>query len=321
MRTALITGAAGQDGGYLAEELLADGYEVHGTVRHAQEASVESHPWLGDVHLHILDVCDAGAVDALMREVRPDEVFNLAAVSSVGLSWENPVLTADVNAMAVARLLQAALDYQEASGRPVSFVQASSAEIFGDAATVPQDETTEIRPTNPYGAAKAFAHQMVGVYRTKGLHASACVLYNHESPRRPEVFVTRKITAAAAKIAAGKQEALMLGTLAVRRDWGWAPDYAHAMALTARHLEPTDFVVATGVHHSIEDFVAVAFERVGLDWRAHVTTDPQFVRPADNAMQVGHAAKARNLMGWTTTRDFRQLVETMVDADVQKLRS
>lgn len=317
MARALVTGAAGQDGGYLCESLLAQGFEVHGLVGPRDEVSPGTHPWLAGVELHSVDVTDPQALRQAVDVGDPDEIYHLAALSSVGRSWEDPVLAAEVNAMAVVHLLEIALQHQHRRGSAVTFMQASSAEIFGSSPEVPQRETTPLRPTNPYGAAKAFAHQLVGVYRLRGLHAVACILYNHESPRRPETFVTRKITASVARIAAGTQQGLVLGDLSIRRDWGWAPDYVDAMQRAARHPEPTDFVVATGQHHSIEEFVDLAFGYVGLDWRDHVTTDPSYARPADVSLQVGQASRARDLLGWHPTKTFRQIVEAMVEADVR----
>lgn len=319
MPAALVTGAAGQDGGYLCEELLAQGWEVHGLVRSGDAETAAGQQWLRGVELHTVDIADGAQLRQVVADTSPHTVFHLAALSSVGMSWEQPVLTAQVNAVAVAQLLDAAWEHQQRTGAEVRVLQASSAEIFGPSAAVPQDESGALRPVNPYGAAKAYAHHLVDVYRRRGLFATACILYNHESPRRPEAFVTRKITAAAARIAAGRQDGLSLGDLSIRRDWGWAPDYAHAMVLAAGHSEPTDFVVATGEDHSIEDFVEAAFTRVGLDWTAHVSSDAGLRRPTDSAVQVGCADKARSVLGWSPTKDFRGLVEAMVDADVRSL--
>jgi len=199
-------------------------------------------------------------------------------------------------------------------------VQASSAEIFGDAEMAPQDETTPVRPNSPYGASKAFAHQLVGVYRGRGLHAVSAILYNHESPRRPPTFVTRKIARAAARIARGLEQELVLGNLDARRDWGWAPDYVDAMVRAARHSEASDYVVATGEAHSVRDFVAAAFARAGVeDWESRVRVDQSFVRPSDTALQVGNAARAHGVLGWAPTVDFEELVGRMVDTDLQAL--
>lgn len=316
-RVALVTGITGQDGGYLAERLLADGVEVHGVVHDADPGTNELLQRSPDVVLHRADLRDEDGLAVVVDRVEPDAVVNLAGISSVAFSWEHPVLTADVTALGAARLLDAAWRLQERSGRPVAFVQASSAEIFGDAERSPQDETTPVRPVSPYGAAKAYAHGLVGVYRSRGLAASSLVLYNHESPRRPPSFVTRKITQAAARIAAGLQDDVALGNLDVRRDWGWAPDYVDAMvrALHAEHAD--DYVVATGEAHSVREFVEAAFTHAGVaDWESRVRVDPRFVRPADAALLVGDASRARQRLGWQPTVGFRDLVGRMVDHDV-----
>lgn len=312
-RTALVTGAAGQDGSYLCEALIAQGYQVHGTVRDHQEADVASSPWLGAVEVHEVDLRDHRAIAALVGEVRPDEVYNLAAMSSVAASWEHPVLAAEINALAVAAMLEAcaALDSD------VRFVQASSAEIFGSAAVSPQSETTPIRPVNPYGAAKAYAHHLVEIYRGRGLHASACVLFPHESTRRPVSFVSRKITSTVAAIAAGRADELVMGSLTPRRDWGWAPDYVDAMIRAARHDDAMDFVIATGRSHEVRDFVAAAFAAVDItDWEPLVKQDPRFMRPAEAVEQRGDASRARDALGWVPTVGFEEIVSRMVQADL-----
>lgn len=303
----LVTGVSGQDGSYLAERLIGEGHEVHGTT--TGDAVPQG------VTTHAADLSRPGIGD-VVRAVRPELIVNLAALSSVAGSWREPTLTAAINGAAVAELLAAAAELRDA-GEPVRVLQASSAEIFGAAEEVPQTERTPIRPTSPYGAAKAYAHHLVGVYRAAGLWAASCILYNHESPRRPEAFVTRKITAAAARIAAGRQDRLELGSLEIRRDWGWAPDYVDAMLRAARAEAPGDYVVATGREHSIEDFVAIAFARVGIeDWEPLVRIDPSFRRPVDPPVQLGDATRAREGLGWAPTLDFRGIVEAMVDADV-----
>jgi GDPmannose 4,6-dehydratase len=219
--------------------------------------------------------------------------------------------------MGAVALMESAHQVQERTGRPVRFVQASSAEIFGEPAVSPQTEATPIRPVNPYGAAKAYAHLMVDVYRHRDLHAVATILYNHESPRRPERFVTRKITSTVAAISEGRADRLVLGNLDARRDWGWAPDYVDAMVRAARAERPADFVVATGVSHSVHDFVAAAFARVGIeDWAGLVATDPEFVRPADPTDLTGDPTRARDLLGWEPTVGFEELVGRMVEADL-----
>ncbi|WP_127781670.1 GDP-mannose 4,6-dehydratase [Rhodococcus sp. X156] len=314
MSTALVTGATGQDGGYLCEQLRAEGTEVVAAVERPELASV---PWLEGAHVRAVDLRDAAGLSRLVAETAPDEIYNLAGMSSVARSWQEPVLTAEVNALPVAVLLQAARDLQERTGKAVRFVQASSAEIFGSAPTSPQDESTPVAPLNPYGATKAFAHQLVGIYRSLGVGASSCILYNHESPRRPEQFVTRKITAAAARIARGEQDKLLLGTLESRRDWGWAPDYVAALVLAARHTEPLDFVIATGQTHSVGDFVEAAFRAAGVeDWEDVVELDPTFSRPAEATEQRGNPARAHEVLGWRQTVDFEEIVRRMVAADL-----
>ncbi|MFC5175715.1 GDP-mannose 4,6-dehydratase [Nocardioides taihuensis] len=312
MSRAFVTGIGGQDGSYLAERLLADGVEVH-----ALTLETDPPPDLPGVTLHPGDLTRVEEVRALLLELAPDEVYNLAAISSVALAWERPDLTARVNGLAAVGLLESALEVQDKTGRRVSVVQASSAEIFGEPATSPQDESTPLRPVNPYGAAKAYAHLMVGVYRRRDLHATSLVLYNHESPRRPPQFVSRKITSTVAAIAQGRADVLTLGNLDVRRDWGWAPDYVDAMVRAARADDADDFVVATGVGHTVREFVGAAFARVGIDdWPHLVTVDPAFVRPVDPTDLTGDASRARERLGWAPTVAFDEIVGRMVDADL-----
>lgn len=319
-RTALITGITGQDGGYLAEQLLGEGVAVHGMVRAGDPAVLRLQERSPGVLLHRGDLLDEASLGAVIAAAEPDEVYNLAGISSVAFSWDKPVLTADITALGAARLLEQVWQYQQRRGDQVRFVQASSAEIFGNAAQVPQTEQTPLAPTSPYGAAKAYAHQLVGVYRARGLGATSVVLYNHESPRRPPTFVTRKITQAAARISRGLADELALGNLAVRRDWGWAPDYVDAMVRAARTEQAEDFLIATGQAHSVAEFVAAAFTRAGLpDWERYVRTDPAFARPVDAALQVGDAGKARELLGWAPTVDFADLVGAMVEEDLRLL--
>ena len=318
MSVALITGITGQDGGYLAERLLADGCTVHGLIHDGDPGVADLLGRCPSVQLHTGDLTDDASLATVVAASEPDEVYNLAGISSVAFSWERPVLTADVTALGAARLLEQVWQLQERRGRPVRFVQASSAEIFGDAEVAPQDETTPLRPNSPYGASKAFAHQLVGVYRGRGLHAVSAILYNHESPRRPPTFVTRKITRAAARISQGLEQELVLGNLDARRDWGWAPDYVEAMVLAARHATAGDYVVATGQAHSVREFVVAAFDRAGVeDWESRVRVDQAFVRPSDAALQVGDSSKARRELGWRPSVDFAELVGRMVDADLK----
>jgi len=314
-RTALVTGVTGQDGTLLARRLVAEGVQVHGLAHSAADRDAWDGP--PAVSVHVGDLTDTAGIEALVREVAPDEVYNLAGISSVAFSWEHPVLTGAVTGLGAVGVFEAARRTQEATGRRVRVVQASSAEIFGMPDRAPQDETTPVRPVSPYGAAKAYAHQMAAVYRSRDLHVATCVLYNHESPLRPETFVTRKITAAAARIAAAGGGTLALGSMDVRRDWGWADDYVDALVRAVRHDEPDDFVVATGRTHSVAEFVAAAFARAGIDdWQQHVVTDPRFVRPADPGEVVGDASRARRILGWAPTVEFEEIVGRMVDHDV-----
>jgi GDPmannose 4,6-dehydratase len=312
--TALVTGITGQDGGYLAEQLLAEGTAVHGLVRRGEQPP--GH--LTGCTLHEVDVLDGEALPAAVRDIAPDEVYNLVGLTSVAQSWQDPVLAAELNGVVVARLLQALWSLQEDTGRQVRLVQASSAEIFAGATSAPQDESTPLSPQSPYGSSKAFAHTLVQVFRGRGLHAVNAVLYNHESPRRPATFVTRKITSTAAAIAAGTASELVLGNLDARRDWGWAPEYVDAMVRALRHGQPDDYVVATGVARTVADFVEAAFARAGLpDWQRYVRVDPEFVRPADSVELAGRADKARDVLGWIPRVDFAELVGRMVDADLR----
>ncbi len=323
MRRVLVTGITGQDGGYLTEQLLAEGSEVHGFVLASDPtapAFAAAHP---SVVLHAGDLADSAGVAGLVNDVEPDELYNFAGISSVAFSWEQPVLTAELSGVAAAVLFAAALEVQERTGRPVACVQASSAEIFGDAETAPQDERTPIRPVSPYGAAKAYAHHMAGVYRGKGLHVASCILFNHESPRRPTTFVTRKITAAAARIGTDGAGVLRLGNLDARRDWGWAPDYVDAMVRAARHSVAADFVIASGTAHTVAEFAEAAFRRAGVgdSWREHIEVDQAFFRPQDAPLMVGDASKASRELGWRPTVTFAELVGRMVDTDLALLRA
>jgi GDPmannose 4,6-dehydratase len=314
--SAFVTGVTGQDGGYLAELLVAEGSVVHGTFRAGEEIPLHLRA-LGDaLVLHEVDLLDARTLESAVTLAEPDEVYNLGGVSSVGDSWSKPVLTAQVNGVAVAALLELLRRRQQQTGTAVRFVQASTAEIFAGASTSPQSEQTPILPRSPYGAAKAFAHHLVQLFRTGGLHAVNVVLYNHESPRRPPSFVTRKISQGVAAIADGEASELVLGNLESRRDWGWAPEYVAAMVLAARMTHADDYVLATGVGHSVAEFAAAAFAHVGIDdWGSYVRTDPSFARSVDPVDLVGDATKARNVLGWSAQVGFEDLVGRMVDAD------
>jgi len=314
MPRALITGVSGQTGSYLAENLLARGWDVHGVQREDTRDPIVP----AAVTLHQADLSDFATSTAVVREVEPDTLFNLAALSSVAASWSRPLETALLNGAAVANLLDAVRALPEpADGSVRGFVQASSAEIFGAADESPQTELTPIRPLNPYGASKAYGHSLAGAYRAAGLRASSVILYNHESPRRPEAFVTRKITAGVARIARGEQDGLVLGNLDSRRDWGWAPDYAEALALVGLASSAGDYIVATGESHTIHDFVAEAFAAAGItDWERLVSVDPEFVRPTDPFEMRGDSSKIRRELGWRPTKTFADVVAAMVEYDL-----
>ena len=323
MRRVLVTGITGQDGSYLAEQLVAEGCEVHGLVHDTDPASASFAAQHPGVVLHPGDLADSAGLADLVDRVEPDELYNLAGISSVAFSWEHPVLTAELSGVAAGVLLDAALALQDRTGRPVRCVQASSAEIFGEAETAPQDETTPVRPVSPYGAAKAYAHHMAHVYRGRGLHVASCILFNHESPRRPTTFVTRKITSAAAEIGVQGAGVVRLGNLDAQRDWGWAPDYVEAMVRAARHTHGDDFVIASGTAHTVAQFAEAALRRAGVgdSWRDHVEVDPAFLRPQDAPLMVGDASKAHRDLGWAPTVGFEETVGRMVDHDLALLRA
>jgi GDPmannose 4,6-dehydratase len=318
MRTALITGISGQTGSYLAEQLLDDGWAVHGLVREADARRDALEGAAPEAVLHEGDLADAARLAEFVDDLAPDAVFNLGGLTSVAASWGRPIETEAVTARPVAVLLDACRRLRDRTRHPVAFVQASSAEIFGHSDEVPQRESTPVHPVNPYGAAKAYGHHLVGAYRAAGLDASSCILFNHESPRRPETFVTRKITAGVARIHLGLETKLRLGNLDAVRDWGWAPDYARALALAA--ARPGDYVIATGVAHSVADFVALSFAAVGItDWRSLVEQDPAFMRPTDAGIQLGDASRAHDALGWSPTMDLESIVGAMVAHDVELL--
>ena len=319
-RTAFVTGATGQDGSYLCERLVDEGTVVHALHHAGSGPALSTFPWADRVAWHDGDLADSDALERLVTSLAPDEIYNLGGISSVAFSWQEPVLTAQITGLGAAGLFEAAWRAQEATGKPVRVVQASSAEVFGSPEVSPQDERTPLRPVSPYGAAKAFAHHLAAAYRERGLGVSSCILYNHESPRRPDTFVTRKITRGAAAIALGLADELALGNLDALRDWGWAPDYVDAMVRANRAESADDFVVATGEAHSVRDFVAAAFTAAGVDdWERFVRVDPAFFRPADPAALVGNPAKARTRLGWTPTTPFAELVAAMVAADLDEL--
>ena len=325
-KKALITGITGQDGSYLTELLLAKGYEVHGIIRRTaapytgQLERVYAEPNFNSerLALHHGDLSDAGSLKRLLDKIQPEEVYNLAAQSDVRISFDIPGYTADITATGVARLLEA---IHESGLRP-RFYQASSSEMFGKVRTMPQNESTPFHPRSPYACAKVYAYWITVNYRESyGLHASNGILFNHESPRRGENFVTRKITRAIARIQAGLQDKLFMGNLEARRDWGYAKEYVEAMWLMLQQPEPDDYVVATGENHSIKEFLELAFGHAGLDWEKHVEIDPKFYRPAEVDQLIGDASKAHQKLGWTPKTKFADLVRLMVDADVRLLQS
>lgn len=324
-KKALITGITGQDGSYLAELLLAEGYEVHGTVRRASTFGterldhlyVDPHMHEARLFLHYADLADGGSLSQLVKEIGPDEVYNLGAQSHVAVSFRNPLYTADVDALGTLRLLEAVrmLD------KPVRFYQASSSEMYGKVVETPQSETTPFYPRSPYGVAKVYSYWQVVNYRESyGMFATNGILFNHESPRRGETFVTRKITRAATRIKLGLQDTLFLGNLDAERDWGFAGDYVKAMWLMLQHDDPDDFVIATGERYSVRYFLDATFGLLDLDWQNYVQVDPQYMRPAEVEILQGDSSKARNVLGWKPEVDFEGLVRMMVESDLELAR-
>jgi GDPmannose 4,6-dehydratase len=316
-RRALITGITGQDGSYLAELLLDKGYEVFGMTRRASTENVERIAHLTDrVTLIQGDLLDPHSLVAALRDAAPSEVYNLAAQSFVPTSWNQPVLTAEFTAVGVTRMLEAIRTVDPS----IRFYQASSSEMFGKVREVPQNELTPFHPRSPYGVAKVYGHHITVNYRESyGLFAVSGILFNHESSRRGLEFVTRKISDGAARIKLGLADELLLGNLDAKRDWGYAGDYVVAIWRMLQQDEPRDYVVATGEEHSVREFVELAFEHAGLDWERHVKSDPAFMRPAEVDHLVGDASRARAELGWEPQVSFRELVEMMVDADLERL--
>ncbi len=314
-KRALITGITGQDGSYLAEFLLANGYEVVGMLRRSSTVNFERIAHIQDrVTLVAGDLLDEVSMINVLRTHRPDEVYNLAAQSFVQTSWSQPVLTGETTALGVTRVLDAIRIVDP----DIRFYQASSSEMFGKVHESPQRETTPFYPRSPYGVAKVYGHWITVNYRESyGLHASSGICFNHESPRRGLEFVTRKVSHGVARIKAGLDQTLALGDLEPRRDWGYAPDYVRAMWLMLQQDEPADFVVASGETHSVRDLCEAAFGHVGLDWRQHVVVDERFLRPAEVDLLVGDASKAKTILDWTPAVDFGGLVGMMVDADLE----
>lgn len=323
MKRALITGITGQDGSYLAELLLSKGYEVHGIIRRASSFNTgridhiytDPHNSGTHLHLHYGDVSDASQIGSMLYDVRPQEVYHLAAQSHVRVSFDTPEYTGDVTGMSTIRFLEA---LHKTGLSETRFYQASSSEMFGKVAEVPQTETTPFHPRSPYACAKVYAFYLTVNYRESyGMHASNGILFNHESPRRGETFVTRKITRAATRIKLGLQNKLFLGNLDAKRDWGYAKDYVEAMWLMLQQDEPDDYVIATNETHSVREFVAETFGLLDLDWKAYVDYDERYERPSEVDLLIGDGAKARKKLNWEPKVKFKELVRIMVDADLE----
>jgi len=328
-KCALITGVTGQDGSYLAELLLGKGYEVHGIVRRTSSFATGRIDHLRKgfdsrakgLQLHYGDLGDATGLRRIIGQTGPDEVYNLAAQSHVRISFDQPEYTADVVGLGALRLLEAIRDHNKRNGRTVKFYQAGSSEMFGQAKTIPQNENTPFHPRSPYACAKVYAHlQTVNHREAYGLFAVNGILFNHESPRRGENFVTRKITRSATRIKLGLQKKLQLGNLEAKRDWGFAGDYVEAMWLMLQCETAEDFVVATGENHSVQEFLEVVFDRLKLNWRDHVETDPRFFRPTEVDVLLGDSSKARRVLKWQPKVNFEQLAEMMVESDLELAR-
>ena len=326
MKRALITGITGQDGSYLAELLLAKGYAVYGLIRRSSSFNTDridhlyTDPHEEGVRLRLVygDLNDASSLNQILRAVKPDEIYNLGAQSHVRVSFDVPEYTAEVSGLGSVRLLEAIRDADLKS----RFYQASSSELFGKVAEIPQRETTPFHPRSPYACAKAYAYHITVNYRESyGLFACNGILFNHESPRRGETFVTRKITRAVAHIKHGLQDQLFLGNLDAKRDWGFAGDYVEGMWLMLQQPEPDDYVLATGETHSVREFLDVAFDLAGLDWKKYVKIDPRYFRPAEVDILLGDATKARQKLGWQPKVGFVELAKMMVDADLELVRN
>jgi GDPmannose 4,6-dehydratase len=324
-KKALITGITGQDGSYLAELLLGKGYEVYGIIRRASTFNTgrlegiyaDPHQASRRLFLEYGDLSDASALARLLAKIQPEEVYNLAAQSHVRVSFDSPEYTADITGTGTIRLLEAIRQV----GLQPRFYQASSSEMYGKVMEVPQRETTPFYPRSPYGCAKVYSYWITVNYRESyGMHASNGILFNHESPRRGETFVTRKITRAIAHIKAGLQKKLYLGNLDAKRDWGYAKEYVEAMWLMLQQTEPDDYVIATNETHSIREFLDIAFEYAGLDWKKYIEIDPRYYRPAEVDLLIGDYSKARTKLGWEPKTKFVDLVKLMVEADIRLLQ-
>jgi GDPmannose 4,6-dehydratase len=318
-KRALITGITGQDGSYLAELLLQKGYEVYGLVRRTSTLNFERIRHIQDqIHLVSGDILDQTSLTHAINDIRPVEIYNLAAQSFVQTSWNQPVFTGDVTALGVTRLLDAIRTIDP----EIRFYQASSSEMFGKVQEVPQRESTPLYPRSPYGVAKVYGHWITVNYRESyNMHATSGILFNHESPRRGIEFVTRKVTYHVAKIKLGLTNELRIGNLDSQRDWGFAGDYVQAMWLMLQQETPDDYVIATGVTHSIEKLLNAAFSTVDLDWKNYTVQDPQFMRPAEVDLLVGDASKAGQKMGWEPSVSFEELIQMMVESDIQLLKA
>jgi GDPmannose 4,6-dehydratase len=324
MKRALVTGVTGQDGYYLSKLLLEKGYEVYGLVRGQNNPKIEFlNANLPEVKILTGDLLDLSSLMRALEASRPDEVYNLGAISFVAYSWENAFLTTDVTGKGVLNILEATRLYEGTNSGSVHFYQASSSEMFGKVQHVPQSESTLLWPRSPYGVAKVFGHYITINYRESyGMHASSGILFNHESPMRGPEFVTRKISLGVARIAEGKQDKLVLGNIDAQRDWGFAGDYVDAMWRMLQQPEAEDYVISTNQTHSVREFLEVAFGHVGItDWASLVDQQPQFYRPAEVDLLIGDATKARTQLGWQPTVDFASLVKMMVEADLERVRT
>jgi GDPmannose 4,6-dehydratase len=325
-KTALITGITGQDGSYLAELLLAKGYEVHGIIRRSSSFNTERidhiyqdpHESGKRLHLHYGDLTDANGLAKLVARIQPNEVYNVGAQSHVKVSFEQPIYTGDATGVGAAKLLEAVRETQDSTGKEIRYYQASTSEMFGGMPeTAPQNEKTPFHPRSPYGCAKLYAHWLTVNYRESyDMHASCGILFNHESPRRGETFVTRKITRAVGRIKHGLQDKLFLGNLDAKRDWGFAGDYVEQMWLMLQQDTPDDYVVATGTTQTVREFCELAFGRVDLDYNDYVEIDPRYYRPAEVDLLWGDPSKAKEKLGWEPKVGFKELVEMMVDSDM-----
>jgi GDPmannose 4,6-dehydratase len=327
-KRALITGITGQDGSYLSELLIEKGYEVHGIIRRTSTFNTDRidhiyedpHNEQARLFLHYGDLTDGTTLRRILEQVQPTEIYNLGAQSHVRVSFDSPEYTADAVGMGVIRLLEAIRDYQHRTGIEVRFYQAGSSEMFGKVQEVPQKETTPFYPRSPYACAKVYGHwQTVNYRESYNMFACNGILFNHESPRRGETFVTRKITRAVARILAGQQKKLYMGNLDAKRDWGYAKDYVRAMWLMLQQDEPDDYVVATGETHSVEEFLELSFGYVNLKWQDYVEFDERYLRPAEVDLLIGDPSKTKAKLGWEPSVTFEQLVHLMVDADLQAI--